>query len=74
MLRVEIQIINKLGLHARACNRHAAVDCTAGNSPRELMLHGAAVCGRPANRNSDDGKTAEVLRLALPRLRLVYSR
>jgi hypothetical protein len=27
-------------------------------------LRGAAVCGRPANRNSDDGQTAEVLRLA----------
>lgn len=27
-------------------------------------LCGVAACGRPANRNSDDGQTAEVLRLA----------
>lgn len=27
-------------------------------------LCGAAVCGRPSNRNSEDGQTAEVLRLA----------
>lgn len=27
-------------------------------------LCGVAICGRPANRNSDDGQTAEVLRVA----------
>jgi hypothetical protein len=30
----------------------------------EGLVRGAAICGRPTNRNNDDGQTVEVIRLA----------
>jgi hypothetical protein len=31
---------------------------------KDKQIVGAAICGRPTNRNNDDGQTVEVLRLA----------
>jgi hypothetical protein len=56
------RVVAKIHRHHGACPPALAYFCVGAVSDGRLC--GAAIVGRPANRNSEDGQTAEVLRVA----------